>query len=272
MKTLLAFAVSMLLAILVSGCGGGSSSGSTGAATPPPTAPPSTQNEPVGGIWYEGGERRIDAMVAEDGRAYFLETAMVRPADFNWRMYWGELISSGSNVTGNFTFEELVGNGTNITGTARLTGRITGRGHEKTIEATLTRTYTGGAINSTALELRYNDDYEYSSSIELISGTYQEDGRWYSGAILDISRRDGSLFLQDPVSTCVLNGQVSTIHTSFNMYEVIFSHSGCTDWLRALNGVTLRGLGIQTGTNGFTIYSSALLNGSRPFGHPIEFR
>jgi hypothetical protein len=74
------------------------------------------------------------------------------------------------------------------------------------------------------------------SRLGLISGDYDD-----SGLVFSVSP-NGEIFEQDPVSGCVVNGQVSTLRRQFNIYDVSISYSNCTGDEVVLNGSTFTGL------------------------------
>jgi hypothetical protein len=92
-------------------------------------------------------------------------------------------------------------------------------------------TSLGGSIES-VMELTFNAIY--FSSLGLIGGDYDD-----SGLVFSVSP-NGEVFEQDPVSGCVLNGQVRK--RQFNLYDVSISYSNCNGDKGVLNGSTFTGL------------------------------
>jgi hypothetical protein len=63
-----------------------------------------------------------------------------------------------------------------------------------------------------------------------------------TGAVINVNS-NGVVFSQDPLTGCVLNGNLSLIDTNYNAYRVQYSFSGCRSPYIRLNGTTARGLG-----------------------------
>jgi len=53
----------------------------------------------------------------------------------------------------------------------------------------------------------------------------------------------GAIFEQDPITGCIINGQVSIPNASYNAYSFSISYASCTGTSAALNGITTTGLG-----------------------------
>ena len=96
-------------------------------------------------------------------------------------------------------------------------------------------TRLGGSIESLT-ELTYDALHLRDSSFAFIAGDYDD-----SGLVFSVSP-NGEIFEQDPVSGCVVNGQVSYIRREFNLYDVSISYSNCTGDDVVLNGSTFTGL------------------------------
>jgi hypothetical protein len=94
------------------------------------------------------------------------------------------------------------------------------------------------ATETAAISLTFNALYYVPSSLATISGTYNDSA---TGAVFTINA-DGTLFAQDATTGCVINGTVSIINPSYNVYGVEVSYASCTGSLTPLNGVTLAGL------------------------------
>jgi PKD repeat protein len=197
-----------------------------------------TVDAPVGGLWFGTatisgqGELQLAAIVAEDGRVYFLQEDGV--------MYWGTVESSGEEMAATLQGAGLLAlplyDGSAY-GTASLRGTIEER---TTIAAGLTFTTELGDKTTSAFSLEYDPHYEDASSLASIAGNY-EDAMGLHAGVLSISS-NGTLFLQDPDSGCVVNGGVAIIDPTHDAYEVLFSYSSCTGPDARLNGVAFTGL------------------------------
>jgi len=242
-------ALCLVLAAAIGGCGGG---GGGGGGSPTPVVsnpPPPAGDEPVGGVWYGdldvvGQDGWVEGLVASDGSAYFSNVVCECEGESPLQvMFWGELESSGRQVTGEFTAAGSFPDGA-IEGRARLAGVIEG-----VATATTARTMTGtvvftsslGATYTASLRIEYDRNYEWPSFLERIAGIYRDGSGTYSRAMLDIAA-DGSLFLQDAASGCVINGQVSILDGRYSVYGVELTHSGCGGDFAGLNGVLHQGL------------------------------
>jgi hypothetical protein len=255
---------------LISACGGGGGGSVTLPLGPgPPDIPPVTTDVPVGGWWMgttmltTGQQEKLEllALVAEDGRAYFLQQDGV--------MFWGTLQSSRDRVTSTLVGAGLLGTPL-WDGSASGTGTVSGTIWERsTIVGTQDFTTTAGGRTVSSLALTYQSMYDDNSSLATIAGNYA-DALGLSGGVLNIAS-NGTLFLQDPASGCVINGQVSIINAAYNAYGIRFSYSSCTGLDSALNGVTFTGLAGYDAGAGQAI---ALVQGSVggiPFANAFVF-
>jgi len=89
-----------------------------------------------------------------------------------------------------------------------------------------------------AITLTFSSLYYVPSSLATIAGTYTEPA---TGTAFTISA-DGTVYAQDATTGCVINGAVSIINASYNVYAIQVSYASCTGALTPLNGVTLAGL------------------------------
>lgn len=225
---------------LVSACGGGGDSVTVPLAPGPPDLTPVTTDVPVGGWWMgttmltTGEQEKLEllALVAEDGRAFFLQKDGV--------MFWGTLQSSLDRVNSTLVGAGLLGTPL-WDGSASGTGTVSGRIWERsTIVGTQDFTTAAGGKTVSSLALTYQSMYDDNSSLATIAGNFA-DALGLSGGVLNIAS-NGTLFLQDPASGCVINGQVSIINSAYNAYGIRFSYSSCTGLDSVLNGVTFSGL------------------------------
>jgi hypothetical protein len=81
------------------------------------------------------------------------------------------------------------------------------------------------------LALEFDPVYDRDASLETIAGNY----RTLAENVLSIAP-DGLLFLQDATSGCVVNGQVTVITATSNLYNVVLQYDGCTGMDERLNG------------------------------------
>ena len=80
--------------------------------------------------------------------------------------------------------------------------------------------------------------YDRDSSLAQIAGNYDD-----AGQVINITA-EGEIFAQDPVTGCIINGQIAIIDNQFNAYDVSISYSSCIGDAADLNGSTFTGLGM----------------------------
>jgi hypothetical protein len=225
-KILLVTTKVFFLASSLVACGGGGSGGG-GTANPPPVT-----NVSPGGFWSgvdsNGGE--IAAVVTEAGRFHFLSLDDLSQG--NGIMS----VSNGNNLNGNFQLVTQIGwvfpDGTTLADCA-LGGTVNER---QSMTVTVNCTTTAGLESQATATLDYDAEYERDSSLATISGNFQG-----LNSVLNIAG-DGSIFAQDPVTGCVINGQVQVINASFNVYDIEFAYSSCIGEAAVLNDSSFVGL------------------------------
>jgi hypothetical protein len=197
---------------------------SCGGADDPPYDSPggywvgSWNGEPGVGLMDESG---TFTFIADDGE-----------------QYPGTLVISGASFSGSvqgFTPGAFPNDGgPNGLGIGTLAGTILPR---QSVSGTATFTPPTGTVTE-AFSWTFNALYGVPSSLATISGTYTESA---TGTAFTISA-DGTVFAQDAATGCVINGTVSIINASYNVYDIQVSYASCTGSLTTLNGVTLAGL------------------------------
>jgi hypothetical protein len=217
-------------------CGGGGGDGDGGSGPPP--------NASVGGIWVGTvtvagqGSFELIGLVAEDGRGHFIQEDGVQ--------YWGTVVSSGNSITANITGatewgDEFLDGSTSGTGT--ISGSISER---RSISATSTFTTTAGTRTTGTISLTYDPLYDRDSSLATVAGNYTN--AFEPGADAINVSGSGVLFGQIPAWGCVVNGQVDTIDTRYNAYDIEFTYSNCWGPYAVLNGSTFSGIGTLDNT------------------------
>jgi len=106
------------------------------------------------------------------------------------------------------------------------------------IAATLTFTTDGGTAMSGTWTLHFEALSNDSSGVTQVSGNYTDN---VTGTVLSINT-NGAMTSQNPTTSCVLNGTISTADSTHNIYQVVFSYGNCTGTYAVLNGVQLSGL------------------------------
>lgn len=228
-----------LCALAIAACGGGGSSADSNAPLPPPPPPPQPVTDALpGGVWtgVDSDGDEIFALVTETGRFHFID-------DFFNQGVGTLSVSNGNDVAGNFQLITELGltfaDGTTLAD-CTLSGTIAER---QSMTVSVSCTTTAGLQDQFTATLAYDGLYDRDSSLATISGTY-DDG---SGAGINIAA-DGSIFEQDPISGCVINGQVTIIDSAFNAYDIEFGFSACTGQGAVLNGTSFVGIGLLDNT------------------------
>ena len=222
--------IAAIMMIAVSSCGGGGGGGGV--------APSSPANVSPGGIWIgvdsNGGD--IVAIVTETGRFHFLTLDDLSQGS-------GIIsVSNVNNLSGNFQLVTQLGfvfpDGTTLAN-CTLSGTVTER---QTITVTVNCTTTAGLQQQNTATLSYDATYDLDSSLARIAGNFQG-----INAVLNIAG-DGTIFAQDAVTGCVINGQVGIIDAAFNAYDLGFTYNNCLGQEAILNGSTFSGIAVLDNT------------------------
>ena len=80
------------------------------------------------------------------------------------------------------------------------------------------------------------------SSLATVAGNYDDFGQ-----VVTVGN-DGAIFQQDANTGCTMNGQVSIINASYNVYRLSFSYANCQGAYAPVNGSTFSGLAIYDNT------------------------
>src|SRR5262249_7825748 len=92
------------------------------------------------------------------------------------------------------------------------------------------------------LNLTFDPGYNRASSLATVSGNYADDAD-----TLTVSS-NGTIFEQDPNTSCVGNGSGSIINASYNAYRVQYSFANCTGQAAVVNGLEFTCLGVLDNT------------------------
>jgi hypothetical protein len=232
-----------LLAVALAACGGG---GSSSTSTPSPVV----NNQSVGGIWNSnytasnGDQIQAVAIATEDGRYFSASKDLSNNCE---ELSTGTLSVSGSTVSGNVvsavaTYATSSGVNTTCTfsdGSTWATGTVSGTVVQRST-ATITSTGTTGsgtALPASTVTWSFNVLYNEPSSLAKIAGNWMGA----TGNTLTINA-DGSFFVQDPVSGCVINGAASILNASYNAYAWSATYANCQGTSAVLNGQTPTGI------------------------------
>ena len=202
-----------------------------------------------------GGRQPVIGIIDEDGRAYFLQD--------DGLMFWGKVTSSGSQISATLSVAPARGTSTTLwDGSSRGTASVGGTVQARTsMSAEHTITSASGGQTTGTMTLNNVISHGVDSSLDLVAGNYVV-AFGEIGGVLNITNQ-GDMFLQDPVSGCVANGEIAIMNSNFNVYDVRMLLSNCTGSHSVLNGVTFGGLAEAIFENTFTYADGvlALLSG-----------
>lgn len=219
-----------VLSLVLGACGGGGGSGSAGAANPPPAT-----NADPGGIWTatepSSGDT-IEGVITEAGTARFINLS-------NGVQYVGTATTAANNISASYTAYAPIGT-TFADGSTQATGTASGTiSAGQSISATFDYTTSKGTSSSETLTFSYNSLYKTGSSLAAIAGNYTTT----DGSTVSVTS-SGEVTSQDPNTGCVLNGTISIINASYDVYDVSYTFSNCVGAAGVLNGSTAIGIGV----------------------------
>jgi len=213
------------VALLLISCGGGGS-GIGGAPPPGSSASP-------GGFW-RGTDSvsglQVTGLVDESGNFHFLRGDGVQ--------YVGTAEVNQSSLTANIEGFAPLGfqfSDGSRHGTGSIAATLQPR---KTITATTKFQTDSGNASSGTLNLTFDAVYNRASSLATLSGNFANS----TNNVVVTVGSNGTLFSQDSVSGCVLNGSVSVINASYNAYRIQFDYANCAGQSSPLNGIQFSGL------------------------------
>jgi hypothetical protein len=211
-------------------CGGGGLGVGSGAISPP------AMNADPEGIWQGTDTLTGDALegvITGTGTARFIDLV-------DGTQYIGTAITTGNSISGSYSAYTVAGTtfaDGSTTGSGTVTGTIAAG---QTVNATFAFTTANGTASSEIIQFTFDTLYNTGSSFAAIAGNYTNPS---TGATVSVNGA-GSIFSQDPVTGCVINGTVSIIDPSFDVHDVSYSFASCTGSSAFLNGTTATGLGI----------------------------
>ncbi len=214
------FTILFLTALLV-GCGGGGNDG-------PPPPPP---NDSAGGIWQGTRPSGTEIVV------FVSETGEFRMLDPFGNVGHGTLtVSNQTEINIQYEIFAPFG-GTIFDGSESSSCTATGTIDERIVLPITTACVSSLGTNFGGdIELTYQDVYARNSSLAEIAGSYDNQGEVWTidGA--------GLVFEQNSQTGCVLDGQVSIIDASWNLYDATFTTNSCAGSFAPLNGARWNGL------------------------------
>jgi len=104
----------------------------------------------------------------------------------------------------------------------------------------LSFTTNGGTAETGSWSLTFSTLTNSGSSLNTISANYTDTA---SGSVISISG-DGVMTGQNPANSCVVNGTITVINSSYDIYQVSLTYENCTGSYAVLNGLQLTGLAV----------------------------
>jgi hypothetical protein len=261
--------------VFLSACGGGGIESGTSGST--------ATSQSAGGIWSTqytvtsgtntGDVVDAEGIITENGQ-YFVVSKNTNNGCAV--LGFGQLSVDGANISGNeaaaiVQYATIPGVTPNCvypdgssSGTASITGTVSQRTSLSITE--MGTTSLGTTLPTDTTTWTFSDLYMNPSSLATIAGNYSD------GSVTLNINGSGVVFEQD-ANGCVINGQVSTINTSYNAYAVQISVSNCTGADAALNGASFSGLAtLDTNTSPATLLAGVNGNvGGEPYALFYEF-
>jgi hypothetical protein len=205
---------------------------------------PSNQNPAgvySGTIAENGVSVSVIAMVSPNGQYLAQATNLSNQcADVST----GQLTVTGNTFTGSgvvyFTSASVTAGCTDPDGSTQGTWTVTGS-FVQGVSATVTfvdTTANGTVTNAPTETINTSSLYNQPSSLADVTGNWTT----LDGTTVSVTS-NGTVSAQDATNGCVINGTVSIINASFNLYSVSFAYASCTGSNAGLNGQTLNGLG-----------------------------
>ncbi|HYM43178.1 MAG TPA: hypothetical protein VET46_10485 [Steroidobacteraceae bacterium] len=227
-KTLIA-ALAGAAALSVTGCNGMSYGGPSSMGSSMSSQPSAT------GIW--GGTDSVTGLtvtgyIDSAGEAVFIRGDGVQFA--------GPAQLSGNTlvaaVVGYANFPSTFSDGSSY-GLGTLNGTVASG---STLMLRLSFTTQNGTTESGSWSLTFNTLTDSGSSLGTIAASYTDTA---SGSTISIAG-NGTITGRNPQNSCVVNGTITIVNSTYDIYQVTLSYSNCTGTYAALNGVELTGLAV----------------------------
>lgn len=215
-----------LAALAIAGCNG---SIDGGMSNPMPT------NASATGIW--GGTDSVTGMnvagyIDSAGEAVFIRSDGVQFAGAT--QVSGDTLVAAVVAYTNFgsTFHDG-----STYGLGTLNGTVASG---STLTLALSFTTNAGTAETGSWSLTFSTLTNSGSSLNTISANYTDTA---SGSVISISG-NGVMSGQNPANSCVVNGTISIINSSYDIYQVSLTYQNCTGSYAVLNGLQLTGLAV----------------------------
>lgn len=217
------------IALLLGGCD--ASQSFAGDISPPPPPPPTTATQDLGGAWIgtDSDGNPLNVLSTDDGRFNMVVLTTGEQGV-------GNATATGNDISISYTFVAPLGSAL-FDGSESATCIGTGTIQERqSLSVNVDcATSLGGNFNVTA-DLTYDSIYDRDSSLATVAGSYTTT----AGVIYTVAG-DGGLFAQDQFNGCVINGQLSTIDTKYNLYNVSWNYANCQAPFDNFNGSVFNG-------------------------------
>lgn len=109
-----------------------------------------------------------------------------------------------------------------------------------TLRLSLSFTTNAGTAQTGSWSLTFSTLTNSGSSLNTISANYTDTA---SGSVISISG-NGVMTGQNPANSCVVNGTITIINSSYDIYQVSLRYENCTGSYAVLNGLQLTGLAV----------------------------
>ena len=219
----------VLFSMLIVACGGGG--GSVDFSEPLPSDP--LPDAAVGGAWIgtDSFGNDVIALSTDSGRLHWL-------LPDTGEQGFGTVSVQSRTTTIEFTYVAPPGF-TLDDGSASATCAGGGLiGEREILNASITCSTSLGGTYENFVPFVYDPLYDRDSSLAQIAGNYDD-----AGQVINITA-EGEVFAQNPVTGCIINGQIAIIDSQFNAYDLSISYSSCIGDAANLNGSTFAGLGM----------------------------
>jgi hypothetical protein len=151
--------------------------------------------------------------------------------------YVGTAVVSGTSLSANYNGFTEVGS-VFSDGSTHGTGTVSGTVDARTSLTATTQFKTdGGTASNGSLSLTFDALYNRPSALSTIAGNFQASG----SSVVNITS-SGALFSQDSNTQCVVNGTITIINATYNVYNVQLTYASCTGQAASLNGLQFTGM------------------------------
>jgi hypothetical protein len=257
----------VLVLTLLAGCGGGGGGGGDATTANPPTA---TQQS-AGGMWFSvaGASSGMSLMIAETGDL----RVVLPPAGYSGPGFgFGTVTVTGNRVEGNLKTRAISSAPSSPPG-AELDCTVAGTVSTRaSMQLTMVCVDTAASTTTTSVSLVYDTRYDADSSLADIAGNYALTVNAATNT-LNING-DGTVFgMYHNGPRCTLNGTVSIIDSSFNLYRFEVLFSSCTILASQYEGATMTGFGTRNvpgqKAGALLLLVTAVINGRVEFASVI---